>query len=189
MLDRAPARYWRLGTPARLHAVRTVLGVVGVDLKKDAAKLVRAYDERAGVTAAFNLNLLERINRGARRQFRLEGVQAQGHLQSPDGRVELHLVSSREQSVKIQGRRIPFCAGASIRTENSYKYSVGQFRALARSANWHPSQVWADSRELFSVHELVSSCDASRSRGGTTARAITAYQWRRPHAQPTFGIS
>jgi uncharacterized SAM-dependent methyltransferase len=77
-----------------------------------------------------------------------------------DGRIEIHLVSSRGQSVKIRARRTSFRAGQSIHTENSYKYSMGQFRDLARSANWHPRRVWTDPRELFSVHELVSSCDA-----------------------------
>ncbi len=144
-----------------LRVLRAVLSsggrlIVGVDLKKDAGKLVRAYDDRAGVTAAFNLNLLARINRELGADFDLKAFKHKAIYNARDGRIEMHLVSSREQSVKIQGRRIPFRAGESIHTENSYKYSVSQFRDLTRSANWHPGRVWTDPRELFSVHELAS---------------------------------
>jgi uncharacterized SAM-dependent methyltransferase len=69
----------------------------------------------------------------------------------------MHLVSLQEQSVRIRGRRIHFRAGESILTEHSYKYSIGQFQDLARSANWLPTRVWTDPRELFSVHQLTSA--------------------------------
>lgn len=130
--------------------------IIGVDLKKDAGKLVRAYDDRTGVTAAFNLNLLARINRELGANFDLKGFKHKAIYIARDGRIEMHLVSSKEQSVRLLGRRILFRAGESIHTENSYKYSVGQFRDLARAANWHPGRVWTDPRELFSVHELGS---------------------------------
>jgi dimethylhistidine N-methyltransferase len=144
-----------------LRVFRAVLSsggrlIVGVDLKKDAGKLVRAYDDRAGVTAAFNLNLLARINRELGANFDLRAFKHRAIYNAQDGRIEMHLVSSREQTVRLLGRRIPFRAGESIHTENSYKYSVDQFRDLAGSADWHPRRVWTDPRELFSVHELVS---------------------------------
>ena len=131
--------------------------VVGVDLKKDPTKLVRAYDDNAGVTAAFNLNLLARLNRELGANFELRAFKHRAIYNARDGRIEMHLVSLREQSVKIRGRRIPFRAGETIHTENSYKYSIGQFQDLSRSANWEPSRTWTDSRQLFSVHELISA--------------------------------
>jgi len=145
-----------------LRVFRAVLSsggrlVVGVDLKKDAGKLVRAYDDSAGVTAAFNLNLLARINRELGASFDLAAFKHRAIYNARDGRIEMHLVSSKEQSVKIRGRRIPFRAGETIHTESSYKYSVTQFQDLARSADWQPSRAWADPRQLFSVHELVSA--------------------------------
>jgi dimethylhistidine N-methyltransferase len=131
--------------------------VVGVDLKKDAGKLVRAYDDSAGVTAAFNLNLLARVNRELGANFDLAAFKHRAIYNARDGRIEMHLVSLKEQSVKILGRRIPFRAGETIHTESSCKYSVAQFQDLARSANWQPSRVWTDPRQLFSVHELASA--------------------------------
>jgi dimethylhistidine N-methyltransferase len=144
-----------------LRVFRTVLSsggrlIVGIDLKKDAGKLVRAYDDSAGVTAAFNLNLLVRINRELGANFDLRAFKHKAIYNARDGRIEMHLVSLLDQSVKIRGRRIPFRAGESIHTENSYKYSIGQFQDLARSANWLPTRVWTDPRQLFSVHELTS---------------------------------
>jgi L-histidine Nalpha-methyltransferase len=131
--------------------------IVGVDLKKDPTKLVRAYDDSAGVTAAFNLNLLARINRELGANFDLGAFKHRAIYNARDGRIEMHLVSLKEQSVKIRGRRIPFRAGETIHTESSYKYSLSQFQDLARSANWQPSRTWTDPRQLFSVHELISS--------------------------------
>jgi dimethylhistidine N-methyltransferase len=131
--------------------------IVGVDLKKDADKLVRAYDDTAGVTAAFNLNLLVRINRELGANFDLRAFKHRAIYNAREGRIEMHLVSLQEQSVKIRGRRIHFRAGESIHTENSYKYSISQFQDLARSANWLPTRVWTDPLEIFSVHQLTSA--------------------------------
>ena len=131
--------------------------IVGIDLKKDAGRLVRAYDDSAGVTAAFNLNLLVRINRELGANFDLRAFEHKAIYNARDGRIEMHLVSLHDQTVRLRGRRIHFRAGESIHTENSYKYSIGQFQDLARSANWLPSRVWTDPRGLFSVHELISA--------------------------------
>jgi dimethylhistidine N-methyltransferase len=144
-----------------LRVFRAVLSsggrlIVGIDLKKDAGRLVRAYDDSAGVTAAFNLNLLVRINRELGANFDLRAFKHKAIYNACDGRIEMHIVSLREQSVRIRGRRIYFRAGESIHTENSYKYSIPQFQDLARSANWQPTRVWTDPRGLFSVHELTS---------------------------------
>ena len=130
--------------------------IVGVDLEKDARKLVLAYNDSAGVTAAFNLNLLARINREIGGTFDLDGFRHEAIYNPRDGRIEMHLVSRRDQDVRIAGRRFRFRTGETIHTENSYKYSVRQFQDVARSAGWSPARVWTDSSILFSVHELVT---------------------------------
>jgi dimethylhistidine N-methyltransferase len=131
--------------------------IVGADLKKDARTLVLAYNDAAGVTAAFNLNLLARINRELAGTFDLDAFRHEAIYNPRDGRIEMHLISLKDQQVRVRGRRFHFRADESIHTENSYKYSVGQFQDLARSAGWQPRRVWTDERHLFSVHELVSS--------------------------------
>jgi dimethylhistidine N-methyltransferase len=144
-----------------LSTVREVLSpggrlIVGVDLKKDARKLVCAYNDAAGVTAAFNLNLLARINRELEGSFDLDGFRHKAIYDPREGRVEMHLVSVRDQMVSVLDQWFKFFAGETIHTENSYKYSVHQFQELARSAGWNPAQVWIDEDNLFSVHELIS---------------------------------
>jgi uncharacterized SAM-dependent methyltransferase len=131
--------------------------IVGVDLKKDARRLVLAYNDAAGVTAAFNLNLLARINREIDPAFDLHAFRHEAIYNPRDGRIEMHLVSTRAQEVVLRGRRFHFKAGESIHTENSYKYSLPQFQDLARSAGWLPQRVWRDAENLFSVHELTSA--------------------------------
>jgi dimethylhistidine N-methyltransferase len=143
-----------------LRVFRAVLSpggtlLVGVDLKKDLNTLLAAYNDRAGVTAAFNLNLLARINREVERVFDLTAFRHEAIYNTRDGRIEMHLVSLKNQTVRVRGRRFVFKQGETIHTENSYKYSVGQFQDLARAASWNPTRVWTDSAKLFSVHELV----------------------------------
>jgi len=130
--------------------------IVGVDLKKDARTLVRAYDDAAGVTAAFNLNLLARINRELGGTFDLTAFKHKAIYNPREGRIEMHLQSVNDQVATVCGRRFRFGAGEQIHTENSYKYTLGEFEALARSTNWLPQSVWTDRDSLFSVHELVS---------------------------------
>ncbi len=130
--------------------------IVGVDLKKDARTLVCAYDDAAGVTAAFNLNLLARINRELGGTIDLAAFRHKAVYNPREGRVEMHLQSTIDQVATVCGRRFRFGAGERIHTENSYKYTLGEFEALARSANWRPQRVWTDRTKLFSVHELAS---------------------------------
>jgi dimethylhistidine N-methyltransferase len=130
--------------------------ILGVDLKKDVRQLVRAYDDAAGVTAAFNLNLLARINRELNGSFDLAAFRHRAVYNPRHGRIEMHLESERRQEVHIAGRIFRFQAGECIHTENSYKYSVGEFQDVARSANWRPQRVWTDKDNLFSVHELTT---------------------------------
>jgi dimethylhistidine N-methyltransferase len=130
--------------------------VIGVDLKKDPRRLVRAYDDAAGVTAAFNLNLLARINRELAGGFDLDAFRHAAIYNPLDGRVEMHLVSLRDQLVSVGKAQFRFRAGETIHTENAYKYSIPQFREMAQSAGWTSRRVWSDASGLFSVHELVA---------------------------------
>jgi dimethylhistidine N-methyltransferase len=129
--------------------------IVGVDLDKDTRRLVPAYDDAEGVTARFNLNLLVRINRELGGDFDLARFQHRAIYDRDLKRIEMHLVSRVRQTVRLLGRTFQFAADETIHTENSYKYSVEQFRALAKGAGWRPVQVWTDARRDFSVHELL----------------------------------
>jgi dimethylhistidine N-methyltransferase len=131
--------------------------LVGVDLKKDANVLHAAYNDRRGVTAAFNLNLLARINRELDGDFDLERFAHYAFYNAPLGRIEMHLVSLRSQFVRIGKHRFRFDAGESIHTENSYKYSAQDFRALAARAGFSGRKLWTDRRGLFALHGLAAS--------------------------------
>jgi dimethylhistidine N-methyltransferase len=146
---------------AFLHMTRGQVGpsgamLVGVDLKKDANVLHAAYNDARGVTAAFNLNLLARINRELGGNFDLGRFRHYAFYNAPLGRIEMHLVSLARQSVRIGAHRFAFDTGESIHTENSYKYSIAEFRALARAAGFAGRKVWVDAKGLFSVHGLVA---------------------------------
>lgn len=130
--------------------------IIGVDLQKEVGRLEAAYDDSSGVTAQFNLNLLRRINRELDGNFDLSAFQHRAFYNTQKTRIEMHLVSRREQSVSIAGRIVRFKAGESIHTENSYKYTVDSFCALAAQAGWRHVQTWTDPQHLFSVHEFSS---------------------------------
>ena len=125
-----------------------------MDLKKDSATLNAAYNDAEGVTAAFNLNLLARINRELRADFDLRGFRHLAFYNETRGRVEMHLVSRWSQTVTVADAQFLLSEGERIHTENSYKYSVTEFQALARRAGLHPLKVWTDPQGLFSVHYL-----------------------------------
>ena len=126
--------------------------IVGVDLVKDTEILYRAYNDAEGVTAQFNLNLLARINRELGANFDLAGFEHHAFYNREHSRIEMHLASTKRQKVKVNGTAIDFRAGETIHTENSYKYTVESFQALARGSGWSPLKVWTDG--LFSVHAL-----------------------------------
>ena len=130
------------------------LFVVGVDLRKDARVLHDAYDDAAGVTAAFNLNLLTRINQELRAEFDLARFRHHARVDGRLGRVEMHLVSLVDQQVRVGDRYFAFAAGETIHTENSHKYAIDEFIALAARAGWTGDTVWTDAKRLFSVHLL-----------------------------------
>jgi dimethylhistidine N-methyltransferase len=135
--------------------------VIGVDLIKDKDVLYRAYNDAEGVTAKFNFNLLVRINRELKANFNLSAFEHHAFYNSEQHRIEMHLASLRRQKVKVNGTTIDFRAGETIHTENSYKYTIESFQALARGSGWTPRKVWSDG--LFSVHAL--SFDGTQKDG------------------------
>jgi dimethylhistidine N-methyltransferase len=148
-------------TPGEAHAFLSMSrGVaarmlVGVDLKKDPAILHAAYNDSKGVTAAFNLNLLARINRELGAGFDLRRWRHYAFYNPAEGRIEMHLVALAAQRVKLGTHRFDFAAGETIHTENSYKYSLEEFRDLAAKAGFRGAKTWTDSRGLFALHGLV----------------------------------
>lgn len=126
--------------------------LIGVDLEKDPALLNAAYNDRDGVTAEFNLNLLTRINRELDANFELDCFEHHAFYNERLQRVEMHLVSRLNQIVQVSKRSFDFKQGESIHTECSYKYSISSFQALAVSAGYIPIKVWTDAEQLFSVH-------------------------------------
>jgi len=128
--------------------------IVGVDLIKDTQVLQKAYCDSQGVTAKFNLNLLARINRDLGARFNLDCFEHHAFFNRERSRIEMHLASLKRQRIKVCGECVDFRAGETIHTENSYKYSVESFGALARGAGWTPTAVWTDPDNYFSVHTL-----------------------------------
>jgi len=144
-----------------LRNVRNLAGtggrlLIGVDLKKDRRTLELAYDDPAGVTARFNLNLLARINRELGGDFQLKRFRHKALYDERLGRVEMHLESVYSQFAHVAGRRFDFRPGETIHTENSYKYTVPEFQALARRAGFEPQRVWTDAGNQFSVHLMIA---------------------------------
>ncbi len=133
--------------------------VVGVDLRKPVEILIPAYDDAQGVTAAFNLNLLTRLNREAAADFDLARFAHQARWNDEEGRIEMHLVSRGAQRVSVAGTPISFADGESIHTENSYKHSVPGFLTLAARAGWRGCRVWTDPARHFSIHLLQANSD------------------------------
>ncbi|MGJ4968347.1 MULTISPECIES: L-histidine N(alpha)-methyltransferase [unclassified Bradyrhizobium] len=144
-----------------LRSAREILGtgarmIVGVDLEKDERVLHAAYNDAAGVTARFNLNLLLRINRELGGNFDLSAFVHRAIYNREQHRIEMHLVARKPQTVRLLGTTISFRAGESIHTENSYKYSIARFGALARGSGWKVQTVWTDAEKMFSVQALVA---------------------------------
>lgn len=129
--------------------------LVGVDLRKERAVLERAYDDARGVTAAFDLNLLARVNRELGADFRLDRFRHEARYDARHGRVEMHLVSTTCQVATVAGESFAFEPGESIWTESSYKYGSREFAALAALGGWRCDRMWTDARAWFSVHLLT----------------------------------
>jgi dimethylhistidine N-methyltransferase len=130
--------------------------LIGVDLKKDVALLHAAYNDSEGVTAAFNKNLLRRMNVELGADFDLEAFRHEAFYNAAAGRIEMHLVSLNGQQVRLNGASIHFRCGETIHTENSYKFHVEEFQDLAAGAGFRLVRVWTDAQRLFSVHYLTA---------------------------------
>jgi dimethylhistidine N-methyltransferase len=128
--------------------------LIGVDLVKDPAILHAAYNDAAGITAAFNKNLLARANREAAANFDLSAFSHYAFYNPAPQRIEMYLISRWAQRVSVCGRTIALAEGEAVHTENSHKYTVDGFRALASSAGFVPRAVWCDADRLFSIHWL-----------------------------------
>ena len=145
-----------------LKSARAILGngsrmVIGVDLEKDERTLYDAYNDTAGVTARFNLNVLHRINRELGGDFDVGAFVHRAIYNRDRHRIEMHLISKKALTAQVLGKRFSFRPGESIHTENSYKYSIDRFRVLARVSGWELLQSWTDAESMFSVHALVAS--------------------------------
>jgi dimethylhistidine N-methyltransferase len=128
--------------------------LLGVDSTCDPKVLLPAYDDARGVTAAFNLNLLVRVNRELEGDFRLENFRHEARFDEQHSRVEMHLVSLLPQRVSVLGRTYLFEAGESIHTENSHKFSRAQFLQIAATAGWSEGAIWTHPDSGFEVHVL-----------------------------------
>lgn len=158
------SNFEEVGAYKFLQAMRSVLRagdalLLGADLRKDRKTLEAAYDDSLGVTAAFNLNLLERINRELHGDFDLHAFRHRSFYNEAIGRVEIYIESTREQTVRIEdlGLEIQLALGEQIHTENSYKYEISGIRQLALKTGFKYSRTWLDSREQFSSNLLLAT--------------------------------
>ena len=141
---------------AFLCGARRLLGdkgllIVGVDLRKDERQLHDAYNDSAGVTAAFTLNLLRRMNRELDATFDLSGFAHEAIYNPGEGRIEIYFRSLRDQSVRVGGRSFAFASGERVHTEYSYKYDIAGIEELARSGSFTVGEVWTDKDRRFAV--------------------------------------
>ena len=147
---------------AFLRRARSLLGptgclVMGVDLKKDPRRLHAAYNDSAGVTAEFTLNLLRRMNRELEANFDLAGFAHEAFYNAAEGRIEIYFRSLRPQTVTVAGRSFTFSEGERVHTEYSYKYDDAGIDTLARSGGFSIEHTWADPDQLFAVTYLESA--------------------------------
>ncbi len=129
--------------------------LIGVDLKKEQAILNAAYNDSKGVTAAFNLNVLQHINQRLEANFDLNAFKHNAFYNPKLGRVEMHLISKQDQQILISDQHFTLKQGESIHTENSYKYTIDEFQFLAKQAGFTPIKVWTDPQQLFSIHYMT----------------------------------
>lgn len=140
-----------------LRALRRSLGpdprmIIGIDTRKNPRLLEAAYDDAAGVTAAFNLNLLHRINRELGGDIEIEAFEHRAVWHDGLGRIEMHLLATRDLEFRVCGKSFRMVEGETIHTENSYKYTLEEVRLLARAAGWDPVAFWTDADGMFGLH-------------------------------------
>jgi dimethylhistidine N-methyltransferase len=138
----------------RRHVGERGKAIIGVDLRKDVETLVAAYDDKRGVTAEFNLNLLARINRELEGDFPIEAFAHEARWNERESAIEMHLVSRKPQVVSVAGRSFAFAQGETIHTETCRKFDVAGFADAARRSGWRVATIWSDPAELFAVFGL-----------------------------------
>lgn len=131
--------------------------IIGVDVVKETTVLEAAYNDAKGVTAEFNMNILQRINHELESAFDLDTFYHHALFNSRESRIEMHLVSKKDQHIAINDEHFFFAKGETIHTENSYKYSVESFQNLAKNAGFNPVKTWQDSKKYFSIHYLEAA--------------------------------
>jgi dimethylhistidine N-methyltransferase len=131
--------------------------LVGVDRRKDKKILDAAYNDAAGVTEAFILNLLLRMNRELDADFDLDKFRYLGFYNENMGRIEIYIESLQDQTVSVAGEKFRFRKGERLHSEYSFKYDIGEFQALAKSAGFQPQAWWTDEKQLFSIHYLTAA--------------------------------
>jgi dimethylhistidine N-methyltransferase len=129
--------------------------LIGVDLRKDRQVLYNAYNDAQGITAAFNLNMLTRINNELGANFKLSQFKHRAFYNEEFGRIEMHIESLKDQNVAIDGKTFSFKQNETIHTENSYKYTIHEFQTMAKESGFKAAEVWTDENEWFSVHYLT----------------------------------
>jgi len=143
-----------------LRKMRSEMGdgggiLIGADLKKDTATIEAAYNDRAGVTAEFTLNMLVRLNREIGTDFDIPSFRHRAHYNAMAGRIETFIVSTRDQKVRVGRQSVNFAAEEAMQVEYSCKYSHADFAALANKAGLEMAHTWTDSQEMFAVYYLV----------------------------------
>ncbi len=138
----------------RRHVGERGKAIIGIDLRKDVETLIAAYDDRLGITAAFNLNLLSRINRELEGGFVIEAFAHEARWNERQSAIEMHLVSSKAQAVSVAGRSFAFAQGETIHTESCRKFDIAGFAEAASRSGWRPARVWSDPARRFAVFGL-----------------------------------
>ncbi|MHB1215734.1 MAG: L-histidine N(alpha)-methyltransferase [Thiobacillus sp.] len=133
--------------------------LIGFDLKKDPLRLHRAYNDAAGITAAFNLNLLDRLNRDLGANFNPTCFRHYAFYNPTAGRIEMHLVSLAEQDVTVCGQQFHFALGETLHTENSYKFRRDEFSAIANAAGWQLAAAWEQDGFAIQLHRQSTTGD------------------------------
>jgi len=144
----------------RKHVGELGTAIIGVDLRKDVETLIAAYDDKRGVTAEFNLNLLARINRELESDFALDAFAHEARWNEHESAIEMHLVSRKPQVVSVADRRFAFAPGETIHTETCRKFDVAGFADAARRSGWRVAATWSDPAELFAVFGLNAAARA-----------------------------
>ena len=144
----------------RQHVGERGKAIIGVDLRKDVGILIAAYNDRRGVTAEFNLNLLRRINRELEGDFPIEAFAHEARWNERESAIEMHLVSRKPQAVSVAGWSFAFAESETIHTETCRKFDVAGFAHAAHRSGWRVDRIWSDPAELFAVFGMYAEARA-----------------------------